>query len=158
MADVASLERALTPRLLRDSREDFTSAPVVMLDGNLSAESLQVGYQAGSVCTAFVRHLASRTGRHDHGCVKSSSLMFVRTRFDGGHSHESSPDLRCLLLCRRHAAWRRKPACRSGSSPSRCPNPSGMLPEAQLLMGFARRARFLLILASWVSNYPSLRP
>ena len=45
MADVASLERALTPRLLRDSREDFTSAPVVMLDGNLSAEALQAGHR-----------------------------------------------------------------------------------------------------------------
>jgi len=48
VADVASLERALTPGLLRDSRENFTSAPVVMLDGNLSAESLQVGHRVES--------------------------------------------------------------------------------------------------------------
>ena len=37
-----SLERALTPALLRRSRPEIAAAPVVMLDGNLSADSLQV--------------------------------------------------------------------------------------------------------------------
>ncbi len=42
MADVGALERELTPQMLRRHQPDFAAAPVVMLDGNLSGEALEV--------------------------------------------------------------------------------------------------------------------
>ena len=42
VADVGALEQELTPRLLRHHRPHFAAAPLVMLDGNLSAEALEV--------------------------------------------------------------------------------------------------------------------
>ncbi len=42
VADVGALERELTARLLRRHQPDIAGAPVVLLDGNLSAEALEV--------------------------------------------------------------------------------------------------------------------
>lgn len=49
VADVLLLERALTPRLLRQPpvRQALGAAPVVMLDGNLGEAALEVGWNSG---------------------------------------------------------------------------------------------------------------
>ena len=87
MADVASLERALTPRLLRDSQQEITSAPVVMLDGNLSGESLQVGHRAACASLSDII-FASTKSRHDLDCInplltylsERVSIIYTATR------------------------------------------------------------------------------
>ena len=42
MADVGALERQLTASLLRRHQQHFATAPVVLLDGNLSGQALEV--------------------------------------------------------------------------------------------------------------------
>ena len=42
VADVAALEAQLSPALLQQHREHIQTAPIVMLDGNLSPASLLV--------------------------------------------------------------------------------------------------------------------
>ncbi len=42
VADVDALEELLTPQLLRQHRADIQSAPIVLLDGNLSPEAILV--------------------------------------------------------------------------------------------------------------------
>lgn len=43
VADVGLLEQALTAATLRQYRPELSNAPVVMLDGNLSAAAIEVG-------------------------------------------------------------------------------------------------------------------